>query len=172
MSQGSGSGGDSRPGGDPTPGGTEPGSTEPGGTEPGGREVQDPHGPAPHDDVYALYRRGMDLLGRGSAAAAAQVLEHAARAEPGSRSIREALARAQFDSGRYNAAAENFRWIVDHSPTDDYALFGLGLSLARAGRPAAAARHLALAAAMCPHVRHYTRALRGVRATLRSREGR
>jgi Flp pilus assembly protein TadD len=112
----------------------------------------------------------MELLHRGSAAAAAQVLEHAAGAEPASRSIREALARAQFDSGHYTAAAENFRQIVDHSPADDYAQFGLGLSLARAGRPDAAASHLALAAAMCPDSHHYARALRGVRATLRARE--
>jgi Flp pilus assembly protein TadD len=158
MSQGSGNGGDSRPGGDSQQGGREPG---------GGHEPQPPDG-----DVYALYRRGMDLLHLGSAAAAAQVLEHAAGAEPDSRSIREALARAQFDSGHYTAAAENFRQIVDHSPADDYAQFGLGLSLARAGRPAAAARHLALAAAMCPDSRHYARALRGVRATLRAREAR
>ena len=57
-------------------------------------------GPAPDGtDTYALYRRGLDLLGRGSAAAAAQLLERAAAAEPGSRSVLEALARAQFDAG-------------------------------------------------------------------------
>ena len=33
-------------------------------------------------DTYALYQRGLDLLGRGSAAAAAQLLERAAAAEP------------------------------------------------------------------------------------------
>jgi len=52
-------------------------------------------------DTYALYRRGLDLLGRGSAAAAAQLLERAAAAEPRSPSVREALARAQFDARRY-----------------------------------------------------------------------
>lgn len=127
---------------------------------------------APEGDVYAWYRRGVDMLAQGNAAAAAQLLKRAAAAEPASRSIREALARAQFDSGEYAAAADSFRMIVDISPSDDYARFGLGLSLARAGDPAAAAGHLALAAAMCPHVRHYATALRGVRATLRSRDGR
>lgn len=120
-------------------------------------------------DTYDLYRRGLDLLGRGSAAAAAQVLERAAEAEPGSRSVLEALARAQFDTRRYSDAAENFRRIVEASPSDDYAQFGLGLALARAGDPAAAAEHLALAAAMRPDLRHYADALRGVRATLRAR---
>ena len=58
---------------------------------------------------------------------------------------------------------------MEASPSDDYAHFGLGLALARSGDPAAAAEHLALAAAMRPELRHYTDALRGVRATLRAR---
>src|SRR5204863_177898 len=77
--------------------------------------------------------------------------------------------RAQFDAGRYAAAADSFRQIVEASPSDDYAHFGLGLALARDGNPAAAAEHLALAAAMRPDLPHYTDALRGVRATLRAR---
>ncbi len=81
----------------------------------------------------------------------------------------EALARAQFDAGRYAAAADNFRRIVEASPSDDYAQFGLGLALARTGDPAAAAEHLALAAAMRPDLGHYTEALRSVRATLSAR---
>jgi Flp pilus assembly protein TadD len=121
-------------------------------------------------DTYQLYQRGLDLLGRGSAAAAAQLLQRAATAEPQSRSVLEALARAQFDAGQYKAAAGNFRRIVDASPSDDYAQFGLGLALARTGDPGAAAEHLALAAAMRPNLRHYTDALRSVRATLRARD--
>ena len=124
---------------------------------------------APGGDTYAWYHRGLDLLGRGSPAAAAQILERAAEAEPGARSVLEALARAQFDAGRYAQAADRFRQIVEASPSEDYAHFGLGLALARCGDPAAAAEHLALAAAMRPELRHYTDALRGVRATLRAR---
>jgi tetratricopeptide (TPR) repeat protein len=120
-------------------------------------------------DTYALYQRGLDLLGRGSAAAAALLLERAAAAEPESRSVLEALARAQFDARRYDQAAGSFRRIVEASPSDDYAQFGLGLALARTGDPGAAAEHLALAAAMRPNLRHYTEALRSVRATLRAR---
>jgi tetratricopeptide (TPR) repeat protein len=152
MSQGSGDSGDSRTNQPEADAGRPPGT--------------------PAGDVYTWYRRGQELLKQRSPAAAAQLLERAAAAEPSSRSITEALARAQFDMGRYEAAAESFRRIVESSPSDDYARFGLGLSLARAGDPAAAAGHLALAAAMCPHVRHYTTALRGVRATLRSLERR
>jgi tetratricopeptide (TPR) repeat protein len=124
----------------------------------------------PEEDVHAWYQRGMELLGRGSPAAAAQVLQRASAAEPASRSVREALARAQFDAGRYAEAADNFRMIVEASPSDDYANFGLGLALARIGDHAAAAEYLALAAAMRPDAAHYTEALRSVRATLRARD--
>jgi len=112
----------------------------------------------------------MELLGNGSPAAAAQLLERACAAEPASRSVREALARAQFDAGQYATAADNFRVIVEASPSDDYAHFGLGLSLARTGNHEAAAEYLALAAAMRPDAPHYTDALRQVRATLAARK--
>ena len=120
-------------------------------------------------EVHTWYTTGLELLGKGSPAAAAQVLQRAAHAEPSSRSVREALARAQFDTGQYAAAADNFRVIVEASPTDDYAHFGLGLSLARSGEHEAAAEYLALAAAMRPDRKHYTDALRQVRATLKFR---
>jgi tetratricopeptide (TPR) repeat protein len=122
-----------------------------------------------NNDTYHLYQRGLDLLSRGSAAAAAQLLQRASDAEPQSRSVLEALARAQFDAGQYDAAAGNFRRIVDASPTDDYAQFGLGLALSRTGDHGEAAEHLALAVAMRPNLRHYNDALRSVRATLRAR---
>ena len=125
---------------------------------------------APDGDAQTWYRRGLDLLEKGSPAAAAQLLERAAGAEPDSRMVREALARAQFDAGWYVAAADSFRMIVEASPADDYAHFGLGLALARSGSPGAAAEYLALAAAMRPDLPHYTGALRGVRATLRARD--
>ena len=60
--------------------------------------------------------------------------------------------------------------IVEASPSDDYAHFGLGLALARTGHHAAAAEYLALAAAMRPDAAHYTEALRSVRATLRAQD--
>jgi predicted Zn-dependent protease len=123
----------------------------------------------PEGDAYAWYQRGIELLGKHSPAAAAQLLERAADAEPGSRMVREALARAQFDAGWYELAVQNFRKIVEASPADDYAHFGLGLALARCGDPGHAAEYLALAAAMRPDLPHYSAALRDVRATLRAR---
>jgi Flp pilus assembly protein TadD len=125
----------------------------------------------PQGDPHAWYQRGLELLSRGSPAAAAQILQRAAAAEPRSRSVREALARAQFDARRYAEAAANFRLIVEASPTDDYAHFGLGLALARSGDPASAAEYLALAVAMRPDSKHYANALLAVRARLQSRSG-
>ena len=72
MSEGPGAGQDSRPGED----------------RPSQHAPQSPDG-----DAYAWYQRGVELLGKRSPAAAAQLLERAADAEPGSRMVREALAR-------------------------------------------------------------------------------
>jgi Flp pilus assembly protein TadD len=118
---------------------------------------------APAGDVYDWYTRGMRLLADGDAAAAAHLLEHAARAEPGSCSVREALARALFDSGDYERARAAFRANVEDSPADDYAHFGLGLSHVRMGELDAAVEHLAIAVALRPDNHHYGTALRSAR---------
>jgi Flp pilus assembly protein TadD len=119
---------------------------------------------SPEGDVYEWYQRGIQLLRNGHPAAAATLLARAAAAEPGSRSILEALARAQYDAGRYEEAVVSFTALTALSPTDDYAHFGLGLAASKAGELRLAAEHLALAVAMRPDVGHYARALRGVRA--------
>jgi tetratricopeptide (TPR) repeat protein len=119
---------------------------------------------SPGGGVYEWYQRGLQLLGNGNPAAAAQLLSRAAEAEPGSRSVREALARAQYDAGRYQEAIESFTELIAGNPTDDYAQFGLGMAASRAGELQLAAEHLALAVAMRPDITHYARALRGVRA--------
>ena len=121
---------------------------------------------APDGGVYEWYQRGLRLLGDRHPEAAATLLTRAAAAEPGSRSIREALARAQYDAGRYRDAIETFTGLIALNPTDDYAQFGLGLAASKAGDLALAAEHLALAVAMRPDLAHYGRALRGVRARL------
>lgn len=121
-------------------------------------------GDSPDGDVYEWYQRGLRLLRDGNPAAAATLLTRAAAAEPGSRSILEALARAQYDAGRYEEAVAGFAALTTLSPTDDYAHFGLGLAASRAGELRLAAEHLALAVAMRPDSGHYARALRGVRA--------
>ena len=121
-------------------------------------------GRPPEGGVYEWYRRGLRLLDEKHPEAAATILTRAAEAEPGSRSILEALARAQYDAGRYEEAVLSFTALTTANPTDDYAHFGLGLSASRAGDLPLAAEHLALACAMRPDLGHYARALRGVRA--------
>ncbi len=116
--------------------------------------------------AYDWYTRGVQLLEAGSPAAAAQLLSRAAQAEPTSRSILEALGRAQFEAGWYSAARQSFARIIDANPADDYAQFAMGLSAARTGDLRTAVEHLALAAAMRPDVAHYGRELRMVRARL------
>jgi len=126
---------------------------------------------APAGDVYEWFRRGSELLTQGHPAAAEQLLARAAQAEPRSRSVREALARAQFDSGSYRAALENFRTVALEDPADHYAQFGWGLAAARIGDFETSAEHLALAVALRPGSDHYRAALRQTRATLRARAG-
>jgi Flp pilus assembly protein TadD len=118
----------------------------------------------PGGSVYDWYHRGLQLLAERNPEAAATLLARAAEAEPESRSILEALARAQHDAGRYADAITTFTRLTALNPTDDYAHFGLGLAASRAGELRLAAEHLALAAAMRPDLHHYAQALRGVRA--------
>ncbi|MFF3670326.1 tetratricopeptide repeat protein [Microtetraspora malaysiensis] len=138
--------------------------------------IQGRHGPSddqqngPAGGVYEWFQRGVKLLEEGSPAAAAALLERAAQVEPDSRSIREALARAQFNSRRYVDAIGSFRWIVDANPAEDYAYYGLGMALWRTGDIEGAQEPLAVAVAMRPDLRHYVSALTQVRATLRARE--
>ncbi|MBI3688283.1 MAG: tetratricopeptide repeat protein [Actinobacteria bacterium] len=120
----------------------------------------------PDGEVYDWYVRGVALLDGGNAAAAVVLLSHAAEAEPRSRSVFEALARAQFDSGMYTEAERTFARIVELNPADDYAQFGCGLAAAKVGNLESAVEHLALAAAMRPDIHHYSLALRGARAAL------
>ena len=119
---------------------------------------------APGGSVYEWYRRGLQLLGERNPEAAATLLARAAEAEPASRSILEALARAQYDAGRYTEAIDSFTRLIAVNPSDDYAHFGLGLAASRSGELSLAAEHLALAVAMRPDLHHYAQALRGVRA--------
>ena len=68
-------------------------------------------------------------------AQAAVSLEKAKRLEPDKTSIREALGRAYFRSGRYRRAASEFSAVVERYPANDYAHFCLGRSLREARRP-------------------------------------
>ena len=102
------------------------------------------------DDAYALFQRGLSLLAESHWAQAAVSLEKAKRLEPDKTSIREALGRAYFRSGRYRRAASEFSAVVEHSPANDYAHFCLGRSFEKLGDRRSARRHLSLAVGMRP----------------------
>ena len=100
--------------------------------------------------VYELYVRGSELLETGDFHAATIPLAQARDYEPDKTSIREALGRAYFRSGRYAEAREEFREVVERAPVNDFAHFCLGRSYEKTGRRAEARRHLALAACLRP----------------------
>jgi Flp pilus assembly protein TadD len=102
------------------------------------------------DDAYALFQRGLSLLAESHWAQAAVSLEKAKRLEPDKTSIREALGRAYFRSGRYRRAASEFSAVVEHSPANDYAHFCLGRSFEKLGDRRSARRHMSLAVGMRP----------------------
>jgi Flp pilus assembly protein TadD len=107
--------------------------------------------------VYDLYKRGSELLENGDFAAAAIPLERARSLEPDKTSIREALGRAYFRSGRFEPAAQEFEAVVERAPVNDFAHFCLGRALERIGRPDRARHHAVVAAGMRPDRADYRR---------------
>ena len=90
---------------------------------------------------------------------AAMLLDRAKLLEPETGSIREALARALYLSGRTVRARREFAKAVQIDPVNDYAHFGLALSCAKTGQRTRAIAHLRLAVAMRPGIEDYRRAL-------------
>src|SRR5919201_3835284 len=101
-------------------------------------------------DVYELFCRGTELLEDGHHHQATIPLSRARDLAPDKTSIREALGRALFHVQRYDEAAAEFQAVIDHAPTNDYALFCLGRCLQLQGRHAEARRPLALASCLRP----------------------
>jgi Flp pilus assembly protein TadD len=110
-------------------------------------------------DAYAAYQEGTRLLAGNNAHAAVIALERARSLEPAKGSVREALARAYFRTGRFAAAEEEFLAALDIEPVNDYAHFGIGLCRLRAGDRRGARGHLRQAAVMRPENPDYRAAL-------------
>lgn len=110
-------------------------------------------------EAYAKYVQGERLLADEHAHAAAVALERARDLEPEKGSIRETLARAYYRTGRFADAGREFAKSVEIDPVNDYAHFGLGLCLLKAGDHPGARRHLKLATAMRPDASDYHDAL-------------
>ncbi len=109
--------------------------------------------------VYVLYSRGYGLLRDGHPHQAVALLSRAKLIEPNKASIREALGRALFLSGRIGRARREFAKAVHLDPVNDYAHFALALACERTGQPGRASAHIKLAVAMRPASRDYQRAM-------------
>jgi Flp pilus assembly protein TadD len=110
---------------------------------------------AERDSVLTLYRRGIELLEEADFEQAAVPLEAAAKRAPEKSSVREALGRAYFRSGRFAAAAVEFEAVVDTHQVNDFAHFCLGRALAKTGQTDRARHHLALASNLRPERSDY-----------------
>ncbi len=118
---------------------------------------------------YDWYRSAATHLAAGDAEAALELLERLRMVDPHSTSVLEGYARALFDSRRYAEAVAAFSDLADRRPSDDYAHYGLGMSLWRVQRFPEARDHLAMAFVMRPERPDYGQALGQVKATLRAR---
>ena len=106
-------------------------------------------------EVYDLFQEGRRRLRSGQPAQATVPLEKAKRHEPHKASIREALGIAYFRLGRYEAAEEEFRAVLEISPVDDYAHYALGRCLEKLGRRTEANTHYKLARSLRPDEETY-----------------
>ncbi len=111
-------------------------------------------------ETYDLFQQGRAHLKKGMAAQATVSLEKAKRREPRKASIREALGIAYFRIQRYREAEAEFRTMLELSPADDYAHYGLARALEKLGRTAEARGHYKLARSLRPSSEHYASRLR------------
>ncbi len=105
-------------------------------------------------DAYDFFQQGRAHLKDGMAQATV-ALEKAKKLEPDKASIREALAIAYFRIQRWREAEAEFRAVLDLSPADDYAHYGLGRALEKQGRDAEANGHYKLASSLAPGSERY-----------------
>jgi Flp pilus assembly protein TadD len=111
------------------------------------------------ESAYDLFSRGVVFLSDGHPHQAAMLLSRAKLLEPDKGSIREALGRALFMTGRAGRARREFAKAVQIDPASDYAHFGLALACERTGQRSRAIGHLKLAIVMRPGIEHYEAAL-------------
>jgi Flp pilus assembly protein TadD len=111
------------------------------------------------ETAYELFARGVRLLREGHPHQAALVLSRAKLLEPDKGSIREALGRALFMSGRAARARREFAKAVQIDPANDYAHYALALACERTGERGRALGHLKIALAMRPGLGDYETAL-------------
>ena len=111
-------------------------------------------------EAYDAFQEGRRRLRKGETAGATVALEQAKRLEPRKASIREALGIAYFRLRRWHEAEQEFRVVLELSPTDHYAHYALARALDKQGRLAEANGHYKLASFMDPASRRYAARIR------------
>ncbi|MFO7929417.1 MAG: tetratricopeptide repeat protein [Candidatus Humimicrobiaceae bacterium] len=109
--------------------------------------------------AYYHFRKGKKLAGQNNFIHAIMHLEKAKEEEPEKASIREVLARAYYNCGFYSPARDNFQKAVEIDAANDFAYYGLGLSLAKLGKIKRAIGQLKIAVTMKPQSEDYKKAL-------------
>ena len=112
------------------------------------------------ETTYILFQQGRAQLKQGMAAQATVALEKAKRREPEKASIREALGIAYLRIQRYAEAEQEFRVMLELSPADHYAHYGLGRALEKQGKQLEANGHYKLASSMVPGSAQYAARIR------------
>jgi Flp pilus assembly protein TadD len=113
-------------------------------------------------ETYDLFQKGSEQLKKGMAAQATVSLEKAKKREPDKASIRERLGIAYFRLQRYEEAESEFRAMLEISPADDYAHYGLARSLEKLGRRNEARGHMKLASSLRPGSEDYAERARAL----------
>lgn len=106
-------------------------------------------------DVYEEFLRGIEALKANNFEEAIFYLRRVKRKEPGKISVREALGRAYFKSGRFKKALREFEFILGNRPDNDYAYFCAGLCLLRLGRREEGLEKMRIALALNPDSSEY-----------------
>ncbi len=101
-------------------------------------------------DVVDRYLLAQTYLDDGAPLAALETVRAVEQELAGSAAGLLLLARAYYHSAQLGRAERAFARIVELDPTDDYARFALGRTLERQSRPAEAAAHYRIAAALSP----------------------
>jgi Flp pilus assembly protein TadD len=109
-------------------------------------------------NLYDRWMTAKGLLASGDAHAASIVLESIRDAEPRKGSVREALGRAYFISGRHTLAEQEFAVLLEIDPANDYAHYALARCAMQRGDNHRARAHLKLARAMNPGNAEYAKA--------------
>ncbi len=112
------------------------------------------------EGIYEKWMRANALLASGDAHAASVMFEAIRDVEPDKGSVREALGRAYFMTGRHALAEKEFSVLLQIDPVNDYAHYALGRCAMARGDTEAALVHLKLARAMNPTNLDYVSAYR------------